>query len=69
MSSYWDSIYWDTLTNNGKIAATALGYDQNTWDNSIVPDGIRGKVYDELSEEQKDAAFMLGYYDRESWDN
>lgn len=60
--------YWDSLPNSGKIAARALGYDENKWDNAIVPDEIRDKFYDELSDEQKDAAFILGYYDKESWD-
>lgn len=58
--------YWDYLPNSGKTAAQALGYDENKWDNAIVPDEIRGKVYDKLSDEQKDAAFILGWYE-ESW--
>jgi len=61
-------LYFFSLSTAAKVAAVALGYSKHHWDDHILPVGGGDKFYDELSEEQKDAAAVLGYYDKVSWD-
>jgi len=55
------------ITLAAREAAKTLGYTKKMWDKGKEPETI-DKDWEELIEEEKAAATVLGY-DEETWDN
>jgi hypothetical protein len=60
-------VLWDELSEEQQLAATALYYNQTTWD-YVGTNVVEQMHYVGLTEEEKAAALELGYADPESWD-
>jgi len=59
---------WIDLPDDMKSAATALGYTQEMWDTEgDMPVDTFDKNWDQLTEEQKNAASMLFGYTEDTW--
>jgi hypothetical protein len=52
-------MYWEELPESGRIAAELLGYTQKTWDEDASID-VYDVEWDDLSNEKKEAATLLG---------
>lgn len=61
----WDN-FWNKLTEEQLAAATAVGYDEKTW-NHENGNPLEHKHWSELSEEEKKHLDVLGYT-QEIWD-
>ena len=61
------SAFWDDLPSDIQQAARDLGYDQESWDNSLQPDESN-KLWDDLTPLQQQACVKLGYT-KYQWDN
>jgi len=60
---------WIDLPNNIKNAAIQLGYNQEMWDTQgDMPAAIFDKKWDQLTEEQKNAASMVFGYNESIWE-
>lgn len=58
---------WNDLPRDKQVLATgSLRYTKSTWDN-LGTNSIEQLRYDDLSEEQKEAAIALGFDDEVSW--
>ncbi|KAL7556758.1 hypothetical protein ACA910_008091 [Epithemia clementina (nom. ined.)] len=66
-ASKHEDFLWIQLPAAAKKAATALGYEKETWDNSTLID-IDHKPWHDLTEEQKTHAATLGW-DHDSWEH
>ncbi|GFH51461.1 hypothetical protein CTEN210_07937 [Chaetoceros tenuissimus] len=62
----YNDYNWNELPSVAKRAATVFGFNQTKWDEDQISENWK-KSYIELSEEHKDAAFLLGYHDEEMW--
>ena len=60
-------VPWDELDEGHLIAATALYYNQSTWE-AYGTNIIETMNYAVLAREEKTSALALGYADAESWD-
>ena len=64
--NHYNGYYWDDLPKAGiSEHLTTLGYTQTTWDEDDGAD-TEDMYWDELSEEQKEAAYKLCYF-KNSW--
>ena len=58
---------WNSLDRNVQVAASdELRYTKETWDN-LGMNAIEHLRYEDLSDAQKEAASMIGFYDDMSW--
>jgi len=56
----YDLLYWNDLPPTAQSAAQTLGYTQSIWDSGSTPENM-DLWWDCLSEEQREAATLLGY--------
>jgi len=59
--------YWDELPDEGKKAASKLGYTKELWDADKVPESCN-KYWEDLDEKQQEGAKEMGH-DQKSWNN
>jgi len=64
----YEEFDWDELPDNVKLAAIILGYTQVLWDNDQHT-STTVKDWMELTQEEKQAATTLGYYNEQTWCN
>jgi hypothetical protein len=57
----YDSLDWSDLPSEVKAAAKCLKYSQSIWDNN-GKSPLNDKVWDQLTQTQKDAAIILGKF-------
>lgn len=62
----YNDYNWNELPSVAKRAAAVFGFNQKKWDKDEISEEWK-KSYIDLSEEQKDAAFLLGYNNEEMW--
>jgi len=62
----YNDYNWNELPSVAKRAAAVFGFNQKKWDKDEISEEWK-KSYVDLSEEQKDAAFLLGYNNEEMW--
>ena len=62
----YNNYNWNELPSVAKRAAAVFGFNQKNWDEDASVEDWK-KSYIELSEVQKDAAFLLGYHNEEMW--
>ena len=67
-TAYWDEMGWAELTKAEQALWGVLGWTEASWEEEEKPPASEDKYWNQLSDEEKEAAEKLGY-DKESWDN
>lgn len=63
----YNGSHWEELPQEGKEAATKLGYSQELWDADKVPESCN-QYWEDLDKNQQQGAEEMGY-DEHSWNN
>jgi hypothetical protein len=67
-TAFWDEIGWNDLTKTEQKLWGVLGWTEASWNQEEKPPASEDKYWDQLSDEEKEAAEKLGYT-KDSWDN
>ena len=66
--SFWDAFDWEDLAPAEKALWERLGWDEASWEGYADEPISEGKLWRELTDEERGAAEQLGY-NRVYWDN
>jgi hypothetical protein len=66
-TEFWDEMGWTDLTKAEQGLWGVLGWTEDAWNEEAKPPASEDKYWNQLSDEERDAAAKLGYT-KESWD-
>ena len=67
-TTFWDEMGWTDMTKAEQALWGVLGWTEEAWNEEAKPPASEDKYWNQLSDEEREAAAKLGYT-KESWDN
>jgi len=66
-TAFWDEMGWTDMNKAEQALWGVLGWTEEAWNEEAKPPASEDKYWNQLSDEEREAATKLGYT-KESWD-
>ena len=66
-TAFWDEMGWTDMTKAEQALWGVLGWTEESWEEEAKPPASEDKYWNQLSDEEREAAEKLGYT-KELWD-